>query len=338
MLTPPSAGETPPLAPALLTPPLLTPPLLAADGLSKDFPLPRRGLGRRPVMRAVDDVSLHVRRGEALGLVGESGCGKSTVGRLLLRLLLPTAGEIRFEGRRIDQLSSSAMRPLRRSMQMIFQDTGSSLNPRLTVQATLAEGLQIHRLCERRERPARVLELLERVGLSADHQHRYPHELSGGQRQRVGIARALSVEPRLIVADEPVSALDTSIRAQVVHLLAQLKAELGLSMVFISHDLRVVERISERVAIMVQGRIVESAPAARIFSAPQHPFTQGLFAIARGQRKRSLIGEGSNQHTPPRGCVYRSRCPLAKPGLCDREPPPLRELAEGHEVACHLAG
>ncbi|MEM7434036.1 MAG: dipeptide ABC transporter ATP-binding protein [Myxococcota bacterium] len=306
---------------------------------------PPRGLGRgRAELKAVDEVSLEIMAGETLGLVGESGCGKSTLGRLLLRLHEPSSGRIFFEGQDITELTQTEIRPLRRSMQIIFQDPYSSLNPRMTVRAAIAEPLRVHRLVSsKQEEEQRIAFLLERVGLRPEHMRRYPHEFSGGQRQRIGIARALAVSPTFIVADEPVSALDVSIQAQIVNLLGDLQDELGLSYLFIAHDLHVVEYVSRRVAVMYLGRVVEIATAVEIYEDPRHPYTQALLSAAPepdpSDRKKRVILQGDvpSPLDPPQGCAFHPRCPLAKPGLCDREVPPLRSLKSGHEVACHLA-
>jgi len=283
-------------------------------------------------------------RGETLGLVGESGCGKSTLGRLLLRLYEPTSGRIYFEGQDITELSQSALRPFRRKMQIIFQDPYSSLNPRMTVRAALAEALRVHGIVRSGlEEEQRIAALLERVGLRPEQMRRYPHEFSGGQRQRIGIARALAVSPSFIVADEPVSALDVSIQAQIVNLLSDLQVELGLSFLFIAHDLHVVEHVSRRVAVMYLGRIVELARSEQIYSSPRHPYTEALLSAAPepdpGARKRRLLLEGDvpSPLDPPSGCAFHPRCPISEKGLCDREVPALRSLAEGHAAACHLA-
>jgi oligopeptide transport system ATP-binding protein len=303
------------------------------------------GLGRgHTELRAVDGVTLDVMPGETVGLVGESGCGKSTLGRLLLRLYEPTSGHIYFEGDDLTELSQSALRPYRRRMQIIFQDPYSSLNPRMTVRSALAEALRVHGLVSSvSEEEQRIAALLERVGLRPEHMRRYPHEFSGGQRQRIGIARALAVEPRFIVADEPVSALDVSIQAQIVNLLSDLQGELGLSFLFIAHDLHVVEHVSRRVAVMYLGRIVELATAEQIYENPRHPYTQALLSAApepdpsAGKKRLILEGDVPSPLDPPTGCTFHPRCPIAEKGLCDREVPGLRNLGSGHEVACHLA-
>ena len=321
------------------------PPIVRAESLRKSFRGPSRGLGRgHSEVRAVDGVTLEVMPGETLGLVGESGCGKSTLGRLLLRLHEPTSGRIYFEGEDITGLSQSALRPFRRKMQIIFQDPYSSLNPRMTVEAALAEALRVHGLvASRSEERERIAGLLERVGLRPEHMRRYPHEFSGGQRQRIGIARALAVSPRFIVADEPVSALDVSIQAQIVNLLGDLQHELGLSFLFIAHDLHVVEHVSRRVAVMYLGRVVELATSEQIYATPRHPYTKALLSAApvpdpKAHKKRLILeGDVPSPLDPPSGCAFHPRCPVAEKGLCDREVPALRMVEPGHEVACHLA-
>jgi oligopeptide transport system ATP-binding protein len=313
--------------------------------LRKSFQGPSRGIGRgHAELRAVDGVTLELMSGETLGLVGESGCGKSTLGRLMLRLYEPTSGRIFFEGRDITELSQTQLRPFRRKMQIIFQDPYSSLNPRMTVRAALAEALRVHGLVgSASEEEQRIAALLERVGLRPEHMRRYPHEFSGGQRQRIGIARALAVEPRFIVADEPVSALDVSIQAQIVNLLGDLQEELGLSFLFIAHDLHVVEHVSRRVAVMYLGRVVELATSEQIYAEPRHPYTEALLSAApepdpHAEKRRLILkGDVPSPLDPPSGCAFHPRCPIAEKGLCDREVPALRSLAAGHEVACHLA-
>jgi oligopeptide transport system ATP-binding protein len=318
-------------------------PLLRITDLVKNFPV-RRGLwsGAAEQVHAVDRVSFEIAAGETLGLVGESGCGKSTTGRCILRLTEPTAGEIWFDGRDVTALSGPTRRALTRDMQIIFQDPYASLDPRMTVGAIIGEALIIHRLAKsRRAFEERIVELLETVGLSADHMRRYPHEFSGGQRQRIGIARALAVSPKLIVCDEPVSALDVSIQAQVINLLEDLQQQFGLTYLFIAHDLSVVEHISTRVAVMYLGRIVETAAADALYAAPKHPYTQALLSAvpipdptAKRQRIR-LEGDVPNPIHPPAGCHFHTRCPKAMP-RCAIEAPVRQELAPGHSVACHL--
>ncbi|MBV8719222.1 MAG: dipeptide ABC transporter ATP-binding protein [Chloroflexi bacterium] len=321
--------------------------LLEVRDLRKYFPI-QRGLLRRTVgeVKAVDGVSFDLRAGETLGLVGESGCGKTTTGRLVLRALQPTAGEIHL--RHADQmvdltgLTRRQLKPYRRDMQVIFQDPFSSLSPRMTVFEIVSEPLAIHGIGDAAARRARVRELMECVGLRVEHMSRYPHAFSGGQRQRIGIARALALQPRLIVCDEPVSALDVSIQAQVINLLKDLQSSFGLSYLFIAHDLSVVEHLSDRVAVMYLGRIVELAPADELYRRPGHPYTEALLSAipaSHPKQKRERIvlsGDVPNPADPPTGCHFHPRCRYARE-ICRTDAPPLRELAPGHVAACHFA-
>ena len=321
-------------------------PLLEVRNLVKHFHV-GGGLfgGRAGVVRAVDGVSFAIRRGETLGLVGESGCGKTTVGRCLLQLERPTSGQVLFEGRDLTTLDEDELRPIRRRVQVIFQDPYSSLNPRMTVGQILAEPLMVHDIVTDRERRGqRVRELLSHVGLLAQHAHRYPHQLSGGQRQRVGIARALAVEPALIVCDEPVSALDVSIQAQIINLLEDLQAGFGLTYLFVAHDLSVVRHISDRVAVMYLGKIVEITDRKSLYDVPRHPYTKALLSAVpipdpalEGQRERVVLGgEVPSPLNPPAGCAFHPRCPIAI-DRCRAEGPELREIGPGHRAACILA-
>jgi len=318
-------------------------PLLEVRNLSKSFfSAPGPLGGKRQALKAVDEVSFTLRRGETLGLVGESGCGKSTTGKTLLRLLEPDAGEVLFRGENILRRSARAMRPLRREMQMIFQDPYASLNPRQRIGDIVGEPLRIHRLAKGRALRQEVLRLLGTVGLKEEHINRYPHEFSGGQRQRIGIARALAVRPSLIVADEPVSALDLSIQAQVVNLLQDVQEEFELTYLFIAHDLSVVEHISDRVAVMYLGRIVELAMAADIYRAPRHPYSEALLNAVpvpdpdRRRARRLLQGEPPSPLDPPCGCHFHPRCPYAR-DLCREQAPSLLDVGGGHLAACHFS-
>jgi oligopeptide transport system ATP-binding protein len=319
-------------------------PLLQVRDLVKRFPV-RSGLLRRTTgqVHAVDGVSFDLIEGQTLGVVGESGCGKSTMGRCILRLIEPTTGQVVFDGQDVTAADRSSLRALARQMQIIFQDPFASLNPRMTVGAIIGEGLLIHGLTQARSEVAdRVAELLTMVGLSKDQMRRYPHEFSGGQRQRIGIARALAVQPRLIVCDEAVSALDVSIQAQVINLLQDLQEQLGLTYVFIAHDLSVVEHASNRVAVMYLGRIVEMADARDLYAQARHPYTESLLSAVPvpdptvKRRRVVLQGDVPSPISPPGGCHFHTRCPIAQKGLCDRERPQLKAVGAGHTVACHL--
>ncbi len=323
-------------------------PILEVTNLTKYFPIKSAGLLRRSIgsVQAVDGVSFQVERGSALGLVGESGCGKSTTGRLITRLLTPTRGEIRFEGRDIAQLSPRELKPLRREIQMIFQDPYTSLNPRHTVGSIVGAPLEIHKVVPNNKVLPRVQELLEIVGLNPEHYNRYPNEFSGGQRQRIGIARALTLNPKLLVADEPVSALDVSIQAQVINLLQDLQKEFNISFLFIAHDLAVVRHFCPEVAVMYLGKLVEIADRETLYDHPHHPYTQALLsavpdvkqAAVGGRRDRiRLEGDVPSPINPPSGCRFRTRCPIAQE-ICAKVEPPLLQIGRHHKVACHFAG
>ena len=320
--------------------------LVRVEDLRVHFPITSGIVFQRKVgaVYAVDGLTFDVRRGETLGLVGESGCGKSTTGRAILQLIRPTAGRVLYEGGDLAHLTGSRLRRQRKRMQMIFQDPYASLNSRMTVGDIIGEPLLVHRMGSKAERKARVRELLETVGINPNTLNRYPHEFSGGQRQRIGIARALAVEPNFIVCDEPISALDVSIRAQIINLLRQLQRELDLTYLFIAHDLSVVRHISDRVAVMYLGRVVELAENAVLYGDPMHPYTQALLSAVpipdpeAEERRRPVVltGDVPSPVEPPCGCHFHTRCPAAQTGLCDADDPPLHEVRPGHWAACHL--
>lgn len=316
-------------------------PLLEVRGLKKYFPV-RGALGATvQQVKAVNDVSFKLNRGETFGMVGESGCGKSTLGRTILRLTDPTEGQALYNGQDIFAMDHGALQKMRQDLQMVFQDPYSSLNPRKRIGTILEEPLDIHKIGTKAERTQKVLEILEIVGLQAEHYYRYPHEFSGGQRQRIGIARALMVDPKLVVCDEPVSALDVSIQSQIINLLKKLQAELGLTYLFIAHDISVVRYISDRIGVMYLGRMVEQAQTDDMFASPKHPYTQALLSsvpVPNLYEKRERIvleGELPSPLDPPTGCVFHTRCPLAKE-VCKKTVPESKEVSAGHSVACHL--
>jgi oligopeptide/dipeptide ABC transporter ATP-binding protein len=321
------------------------PPLLAVTDLAKHYAVGGgllRGSGQ--TLRAVDGISLHIRHGETFGLVGESGCGKSTAGKAILRLIEPTRGSVTLDGVEITTLSPTALREQRRNMQVIFQDPYSSLNPKMRAADIVAEPFRNYGLHSKRERRERVAELFAKVGLRSDQMQRHPHEFSGGQRQRLGIARALALEPKLVIGDEPVSALDVSVQAQVINLMVRLQEDLGLSYLFIAHDLGVVRHISDRIGVMYLGRIVETAPTAALFATPAHPYTRMLLAAVprsgagRGGRRQPVLQtEPPSPLSPPSGCRFHTRCPEAV-ARCRTEDPALREIGPQHQAACHLVG
>ncbi|WP_044339710.1 ABC transporter ATP-binding protein [Rossellomorea aquimaris] len=320
----------------------MTEPLLKVENLKKHFPITGGILGR-PVssVKAVDGVSFTVNKGETLGIVGESGCGKSTTGRMLMRLIDPSEGKVTFEDRELTSLSNSEMRKIRREMQMVFQDPFASLNPRHTVEQILEEPLKVHGIGSAKERKKRVHELLNIVGLSSYHAKRYPHQFSGGQRQRIGIARALMTNPKLIIADEPVSALDVSIQSQVLNLMQDLQKEFGLTYIFIAHDLGVVRHISDRVGVMYLGKMVELSNSETLYEKPLHPYTQALLSavpVPDPDFKRETIllqGDIPSPSNPPSGCTFHTRCPHATE-ICKQKVPEFKEHQPGHYVACHL--
>lgn len=317
-------------------------PLLKVEGLKKYFPIKKGLLGRTVgQIKAVDDISFYVNKGETLGIVGESGCGKSTTGRVLMRLLEPTEGTIEFDGKELTELSSSDMRKMRRDIQMVFQDPYASLNPRHTIGKILEEPLIVHGVANSKERKEKVIEFLEIVGLNAFHATRYPHQFSGGQRQRIGIARALMTNPKLIIADEPVSALDVSIQAQVLNLMQDLQKEFDLTYIFIAHDLGVVRHISDRVGVMYLGKLVEIAPSEQLYANPMHPYTQALLSAVPVPdpdyvKEQVLIdGDIPSPANPPSGCTFHTRCPY-KMDICSEVAPQLIEHENGQSVSCHL--
>ncbi|MBY4797033.1 dipeptide ABC transporter ATP-binding protein [Collinsella sp. AGMB00827] len=321
--------------------------LLKVEHLSKEFPAGSGVFGGRfskNVVSAVSDVSFEIYPGETFGLVGESGCGKSTTGRTIMRLNRPTAGKVFFEGRDVASMNKADLKAMRREMQFIFQDPYASLNPRMTIGEIVSEPMTIHKIGTREERMERVRELLDLVGLNPEHINRYPHEFSGGQRQRVGIARAFSLRPKLIICDEPVSALDVSIQAQVLNLLKELQERFGTAYLFIAHDLSVVQHISDRVAVMYLGKMVELSDWKRLYAQPSHPYTQSLLSavpvpdpdIQRDRRRIILAGDPPSPINPPSGCRFHTRCPIAQE-ICSKEAPEFKETSPGHFCACHFS-
>lgn len=317
-------------------------PLLEVTDLKKYFPV-RRGITRRVkgFVRAVDGINLRVDVGETLGIVGESGCGKSTLGRSILRLVEPTGGEVLFDGKNVRKLSPRDMRAMRRRMQIVFQDPYASLNPRYTIRQTLMEPMQIHELYDQKERVNRVQSILERVGLDVSYAGRFPHEFSGGQRQRIGIARALILNPQLMILDEPVAALDVSVQSQVINLLEDIQEEFQLTYIFVAHDLSVVKHISDRVLVMYLGHMAEQGSSDELFRYPAHPYTKALLSAVPipsplARRERTILrGDLPSPSNPPSGCVFHTRCPIVE-DVCSQKVPQWREVAPGHHVACHL--
>jgi peptide/nickel transport system ATP-binding protein/oligopeptide transport system ATP-binding protein len=315
--------------------------IIEVKNLKKYFWIGKGPFGKKDVVRAVDGVSFYIEKGEILGLVGESGCGKTTCGKVILRLIDPTDGNIYFDDYDITHLKKKEMMKFRRKMMIIYQDPFGSLDPRMTVGATIAEPMEVHNTISKREKENRVIELMEKVGLTSDQINRYPHEFSGGQRQRIGIARALAIDPEFVVADEPVSALDVSIQAQIINLLQDLQKEFRLTLLFITHDLSVIKHISDRVVVMYLGKIVEMASRRELFNSPKHPYTKALLSAIpipnpRFKKKRTiLMGDVPSPISPPSGCRFHTRCRYAKP-ICKEKEPELIDLKDGHYVACHL--
>ncbi len=315
--------------------------ILEVKNLKKWFTTNETTFGKKEIVKAIDDISFDIKKRETLSLVGESGCGKTTTGKVILKILEPTSGSILFEGKDIIKLSRKEMMIYRRKMMIIYQDPFGSLDPRMTVKNTIAEPMEVHRLGTKKEIEEKVVELMKKVGLSPDYRNRYPHEFSGGQRQRIGIARALATNPEFIVADEPVSALDVSIQAQIINLLKDLQKEFGLTLLFISHDLSVVKHISDRVAVMYLGKIVEIADKKELFENPKHPYTLALLSAIpipnpRAKKKEIILeGDLPSPINPPSGCRFHTRCPYAK-SICKEEEPLLKDIGNGHFVACHF--